>query len=144
MSITRINIYADAKKSGYELATRDVHGSRATYEKVELREDLIAPQVEMLIRPRGVILPKIDTKIMYRSILLVGQQYIYGPGDSGILGYLTVVCIPLFLLYYCFHFVPGAMAELVAVRNLFTRFGVPAGAGGNRTLAWLATQGRRG
>ena len=33
------------------------------------------------------------------------------------------------------------MAEAIAVRNLFVRFGMPAGQGGNNTLTWLANQG---
>ena len=33
------------------------------------------------------------------------------------------------------------MAEAIAVRNLLYRFGMPADAGGQQTIAWLATQG---
>ena len=33
------------------------------------------------------------------------------------------------------------MAEAIAVRNLLYRFGIPADAGGQQTIAWLATQG---
>ena len=33
------------------------------------------------------------------------------------------------------------MAEAIAVRNLLYRFGIPADAGGQQTIAWLANQG---
>ena len=89
---------------------------------------------------RRHLVPKIDTKICVDRIAVKNQQYIWARGQRDF--EISHRCLrSIILLYYCFHFAPRTMAEAIAVRNLFRRFGIPANAEGDRTIAWLASQG---